>query len=260
MEFLIQHNLMNEEQLANVKLAVQNYPHRFVGVIPFSHDITSDKELIGTDFIPYGSTLFTTLALEKKWKGLYFDLDTFSMKRAFNNRSDMLNDGLVICAVDAEKYLRIDNRDVFIRPDLDLKHFSGQVMNSIDCADWLKDAMSLPPESGTYAISPDMLVIISQPKNIKAEWRWFIVNGEIIDGAMYRNRGQLVKIRETDPEVIKEAQTFADGWLPNLCCVMDLALTDNGLKVVEFNCINSGGFYGHDINKIFKSLYEYSMK
>lgn len=127
-------------------------------------------------------------------------------------------------------------------------------MNSIECVDWFKDAMSLPPESGTYAIDPEMLVIISEPKNILAEWRWFIVNGEIVDGAMYKNRGQLVKVYETDKQVIEEAQKFADGWLPNMNCVMDLALTERGLKVIEFNCINSSGFYNHDVNKIFKSL------
>lgn len=258
MEFLIQHNLMNEEQLANVKLAVQNYPHQFVGVIPFSHEITSDRELIGKDFIPYGSTLFTTLALKRNWKGLHFNLENFSMKQAINNRHDMLNEELIVSVEYAETYLRSFNQNVFIRPDLDLKHFSGQVMNSIECADWLKDAMSCPPESGTYAIPADMLVVIASPKSIKAEWRWFIVDGQIVDGAMYKNRGQLVRIRETDNDVISEAQAFADKWLPSPCCVMDLALVDDELKVIEFNCINSSGFYGHDISKIFKALYEYS--
>lgn len=260
MKFLIQQNLMNKEQLVNVKEAVQSYPHQFIELIPFSREITSNEELIGTDYIPYGSTLLTTLALDKKWKGLYFDLENFNMRSAFRERSDMLNDGLVISVYEAEKYLRLQDRDIFVRPDLDLKHFSGQVMNSIECADWFKDAMLFLPESGTYAMSPEMLVIIAEPKNILAEWRWFIVNGEIIDGSMYQNRCQLVKVHETDKHVIKEAQKFADGWLPNMNCVMDLALTEHGLKVIEFNCINSSGFYNHDVNKIFKSLWEYYVK
>lgn len=260
MKFLIQHNLMNLDQLASVKMAVQDYPHQFIGVIPFSHEITSDEELIGTDYIPYGSTLFTMLALDKHWKGLYFNLESFNMRAAFRNRSDMLNEGLVVSVYKAEKYLHSFDRDIFIRPDLDLKHFSGQVMNSIECADWLKDAMSLPPESGTYAMPSNMLVVISEPKNIQAEWRWFIIGNEIIDGAMYRVNGQLVKKHENDIDVINEAQSFAKKWLPSPCCVMDLALVDNELKVVEFNCLNSSGFYGHDVHKIFNALYEYTIK
>jgi hypothetical protein len=66
-----------------------------------------------------------------------------------------------------------------------------------------------------------------------------------------------VKIRELDQKVIDEAQSFADKWLPDSCCVMDLALVDDSLKVIEFNCINSSGFYNHDVSKIFKELYEF---
>ena len=41
---------------------------------------------------------------------------------------------------------------------------------------------------------------------------------------------------------------------------MDLALVKEGLKVIEFNCINASGFYDHDVKAIMTSLYEYSIK
>jgi len=53
---------------------------------------------------------------------------------------------------------------------------------------------------------------------------------------------------------------FADKWLPNRNVVMDLALVDNELKVIEFNCINCSGFYNHDVRKIFDALYMESTK
>lgn len=269
MKFLIQHNLMNPQQLEKVKAAVSKFPHEFVGVIPFSHEITSDSELVGADYIPYGSTLLTTLALEKKWSGLYFDLENFSMQKAFNNRTDMMNVGPVLTSKEAEVELRkglFSNKNVFIRPDLDLKHFSGQVMDATECADWLKDAMSLPPESGSYAIDPEMMVCISSPKNIKAEWRYFVVDGKVISGSMYRCHGQMRQERVTEEDVLEEAQRFADVWLPNRTCVMDLALWEDPVilvdrvGVIEFNCINSSGFYDNDVDVIFSSLWEYANK
>jgi hypothetical protein len=260
MKFLIQHNLVAVEKLEKTRIAVQPYPHEFVGLIPFSHEFTSDEPIVGNDYIPYGSTLMTTLALEHKWKGLCFDLENFSMRRAFVNRSDMLNTGLVLTAYEAEKYLRtvFPEQDTFIRPDLDLKHFSGQVMNRLECADWLNDAMSLPPESGSYAIDPNMLVCLSEPKNIQAEFRWFVVGGKVISGSMYRAHGQMRKERIDRDDEIAEAQSFADGWLPHVNCVMDLALVNDRLYVIEFNCINSSGFYDHDVGAIFKALWDYN--
>ena len=71
---------------------------------------------------------------------------------------------------------------------------------------------------------------------------------------MYRCRGQLVKNRELDQAVILEAQKLAEGWLPHRNCVMDTALVDDKLYVIEFNCINGSGFYGHDVSAIFTAL------
>ena len=256
-EFVIQHNLMNEEQLRQVKAAVEKYPHRFVGVIPFSHDITSDMELSGVEYIPYGSTLLMTLAHKRGWTGLSFDPSVFSMKQAYAHRRDMLNNGRVMSVREAESVLREMIGDVFVRPDLDLKHFSGQVIDSVECADWFKDAMSLPLESGSYAMDPHMEVIVSEPLNIQAEWRYFIVGGKVVSGSMYRYKGQLLKKRELDAAVLEEAQQAADGWLPAPNVVMDLALVDDTVKVIEFNCINSSGFYDNDIPAVFDALWNY---
>lgn len=271
MEFIIQHNLMNADALAAVSEAVKPYPHQFVGLIPFSHEITSDAPLVGRDYIPYGSTLLTTLALEYDWTGLYFDLGTFNYDAARIERyrfdeitgsdsSDMLNcsqDDYILTVDQAINFLENNTKEDqwFIRPSQDLKHFSGQVIERTECIKWLKDA-KLCDSSGTYKMDGDMDIVLARPKKIQAEWRYFIVDKKIISGAMYRAHGQRVNLRETDDSVLAEAQSLANGWLPNDTCVMDLALVDSGLKIIEFNCINSSGFYGHDVNAIFRALYE----
>lgn len=129
-------------------------------------------------------------------------------------------------------------------------------MEAGEGADWLEDAM-LCDSSGSYKIEKGTQIVLSEPKTISAEWRWFIVGGKIIDGSMYRAHGQLIKIHEDDSNTTNEAQKFADRWLPDSCCVMDTALVDNELYVIEFNCINSSGFYNHNVSSIFAALYSY---
>lgn len=260
MEFVIQYNLMAEQSLQKIKAAVEglNLPHQYVGVIPFSHEIRSDNPLDGTSYIPYGSTLMTTLASELGWEGLHFDLSTFNYRQAMLNRSDMLNGESLITVSQAISFFERQpaDRDWFIRPSEDLKQFAGTVMPSGEIASWLADAM-LCDSSGSYKLDGDTEIIIARPKKIQAEWRYFVVGGTVVDGSMYRHNGVALLKNETSTDVLDEAQGFADKWLPDACCVMDLAVVDDAVKVIEFNCINSSGFYDHHVSRIFGALYDY---
>lgn len=261
MRFLIQSNLMDKAQLNLVKDAVVSLPHQFVELVPFTHEIISGISIDDSDIIPYGSTLLTTVGYTHyKWRGLYFDLANFNYRSSILNREDMLNDFGSIVTI--EKAIRIlkacpAKQEWFIRPNLDTKQFSGMLIEAKECADWFVDAMECD-SSGSYKMTPETEVVLAIPQQIQAEWRWFIVGGKVISGSMYRLRGRLIKDRETDSFVIKDAQKLASGWLPHECCVMDTALVGGRLKVTEFNCINSSGFYDHDVDTIFKELYKYS--
>lgn len=261
MKFLIQHNLMNEGQLNLTADAVKPFPHEFVGLIPFSHEITSNEPLDGKDYIPYGSTLLTNLAYDLGWKGLHFDLDKFNYTAAIENRSDMLNTGVILPARQMMFNLHYHDIDtqIFMRPSHDLKHFSGLVDTAGNLVKMLEDMIGVweSGDVGSYALNPDTDIVVAKPQDISAEWRWFIVGGKIISGSMYRAHGQLRKLRELDKEVINEAQSMADIWLPDPCVVMDTALVGDEIKVIEFNCINSSGFYDNDVDAIFKALWEY---
>lgn len=260
MRFLIQSNLMGESQLNLVKDAVADLPHQFVELVPFTHQITPDISVNDNDIIPYGSTLLTSVGYTYyNWHGLYFDLTNFNYAACLRNRSDMLNDGSVVTIEKAIRILKVcpEKQEWFVRPSLDMKQFTGMVIEAKECADWFVDAMECD-SSGSYKMTPETEVVLAIPQQIQAEWRWFIVGGKVISGSMYRLRGKLIKERETDKMVIEEAQKLADGWLPHECCVMDTALVDSQIKVIEFNCINSSGFYDHDVKSIFQELYNYS--
>jgi hypothetical protein len=107
MKFLIQNNLMGQDQLKLVRVAVANLPHKFVQLTPFTHDITPDISIDDHEIIPYGSTLLTTVGYTYyAWQGLYFDLYNFNYATALRNRRDMLNDGSIVTIETAIRILR----------------------------------------------------------------------------------------------------------------------------------------------------------
>ena len=46
MKFLIQYNMLEESRLQAIKDAVQHLPHEFVGMIPFSREITHSDGVV----------------------------------------------------------------------------------------------------------------------------------------------------------------------------------------------------------------------
>lgn len=258
MKFMIQHNLINQKHLLKIKEAIKDYPHEFIGIIPFSREITSEIPIEGTNYFPYGSTSLIETTANLGWKGNYFDLTKLNYKNFQQNRNDMLNTNPVMKLTEAITFLktRPEYEQWFTRPSNDLKEYSGLVDNVISLVEWMEDRL-LCASSGSYQLSPDTEIVLDIPKEILAEYRWFIVDGKIISGSMYRNNGILKSIEQTNTDIIQKAQEIADKWLPMSNVVMDLALTNDGMKVIEFNCINASGFYNCNIDKIFKSIWKY---
>jgi hypothetical protein len=253
--WVLQTNLIDKDQTDAVAFAAKNAGADVIAttVIPFVDDIQMESEPVGKDVIPYGSTKLSRLADKHGWSGMFFDRELFSVPTWLKNRDDMLNDEVEIVSVaDLQNFKALDDDVYFIRPVEDLKAFNGTVTNAAEIRRWMSSV-----ESGSFAFSTDTMVAISPAQTIQGEWRWFVVDGKVISGSMYRLHGQRLVQRSTGADIIAEAQKKADMWLPNQTCVMDLALTDRGVRVIEFNCFNSSGFYYHDIPKIVEAVTNY---
>lgn len=217
-------------------------------------ELSTENEDIGNFVVPYGSTDMVLLAERRKWLGL-FRGSMFSTVAWNEARDDMLNSDDTVMRVDeAVNYLSQYPADfpIFIRPSSGYKHFAGSRTTAAEALSWMKNT-----STGKHTFQNGTMVSISPVKNIMSETRWFVVGGKVIDGSTYRVRGQRISGRITNQNDITVAQQYADKWLPNECCVMDLAETDEGIKVVEFNCFNSSGFYAHDINSVVRAMNAY---
>ncbi len=258
--WVVQANLLrhSKEDVA-VQLRELGIPFVGVNVIPFSDDLTFlFDEPESARVIPYGSAALMRRAMNRGWEGLFFDGERFRVDAWLQNRTDMLNDDAVcLPAGMALQWIRGQSfGDWHVRPVEDLKVFAGLVMRTNEIEDWLTRAEG--PMQLTGEFSTETLIAISSAKTLKAEWRWFVVGGKIVDGSMYRFDGLPMRKHEDDASVIAEAQDFANDWLPHPTCCMDIALTEDGPRVIEFNCFNGCGFYDHDVAKIVREVTNYA--
>lgn len=248
MKWAIQQGLRFSNKIGSIVKAC-GYTPIAVDVTPFLNGVNflfSEKEHT-IDIIPYGSTKLIREASSLGWRGVCIN-ENFNDVSYCNNNPEMLNYDAKFISLPDVKLHYADSEFVFIKPTTELKAFDGGVYSISDIE---KGKIS------NYYAACDILVSVSKLKTIYEEWRWFIVNGEVIDGAAYRISGVNAREWGYANEDKKVAQELADIWLPHETCVMDVAKTDCGWRVIEYNCLNSSGFYNHDIQKIIYAVTNY---
>lgn len=163
---------------------------------------------------------------------------------------DALNgDGFVIDLLALERRL-VSGETFHVRPDRDDKAFVGGVY------DWRSWTGMADRRRSERRGSPahDLPCFASQVKEILAEHRCWFVDGVLVDVSTYRKDGRQHVERCLDLSVMGEAQRLAEIYLPTASVVMDVAETANGCKVIEFNPINSSGWYAADVDGIFWAM------
>jgi hypothetical protein len=226
-----------------------------IGVIPFTDNIVGmdDIDVSGPTMF-YGSTRLVEIAGHLPIKpGVFFTHSWFDPQNWVGKRPDLLNESQSYITV-GELRKNWITEPVFIK-SVDPKVLTGMVLESDN-----------PPISTTISekewwlieyehLKDEDRLVISPVQSIEREWRFFIVNGEIVTGSQYKHDG-LLRIREPIAEnVWKQVRRMAQEWLPSPNIVMDVALmADGSFKVVEFNCLNSSGFYASPIEPLLEAF------
>ncbi len=139
----------------------------------------------------------------------------------------------------------------FIRPLEDNKAFDGMVIDNEMLTDWRQD----PAKSYLH----DIEVIVSPIKKIYREYRLFVVNNRVVTGSVYKVSGKPQISSLVGLDVIEYAEKIIKKWVPIESFVVDIGMTEHGLKVLEFNNINSSSFYASDVQKYVHAIQsEYS--
>ena len=256
MDWVIQENVNAEGNfnslLENIARFGQTYD--LVKVVPFVGDIIPDVDH-DDKVICFGAYSMRTLAQRKGWSPGVYDIEWFPYSSLVECLGrDVLNYdavfgkfGDIMPATD----------DFFIRPIHDGKEFAGTVMSMAELLEWRVKVNALGGEGNGSTIDCGTAVMCAGLKKIYNEYRYFVVDGRVVTGSQYK-LGRRVVYGDTDGG-IDVAQKFVDKLNSVIThpYVIDLALTEDGHKVIELNTLNCAGFYACDMQKLVGALVDY---
>ena len=148
-----------------------------------------------------------------------------------------------------------DSRAVFMRPDRGDKIFTGQVVDE----DQFDEAVD---RFGSIWANTAELVVVARPKNIKFEWRFVVVEGEIVAGSRYKVDGQSSEFPGYPAGAFEFASEVAKQYDPgDAAWVIDVCRTDNGdYRVVEIGCFSCAGLYCCDCDEVVRAVSAAALK
>lgn len=133
--------------------------------------------------------------------------------------------------------------EVFIRPNSGMKLFPGQVIYT---------------DHLTSLNSPDLearsIVLISKPRIIKAEYRFFVCGNEVVAGSQYRKDGQLSLTSVIDGNAQSFAQSLVSLYQPDKVYSLDICEAGGKFWLLELNSFSCAGLYACDASKLVQAV------
>lgn len=232
--------------------------------IPFSKNLHIEpKPLTWEQFdyldcvVTHGTIQFCRQVEKKfgrKWRPcMYFNKNVKSYEMfAIHYGNNMLNDEYYILPL--AEIERRQLKDIFIKPLSGLKDFTGQAIYNTDELEFI----------GKHEIlAPELLCVVASIKDVKAEFRYVIVDGKVVTGSEYR-WGDKLDIRiDTHPTCDDMANWVAvHEWQPDTVYVCDIALIEHSegdtvwytAKIIELNAFSSSGLYACNTYKIVEAV------
>lgn len=129
----------------------------------------------------------------------------------------------------------------FARPLEDTKAFTGRPFTVEEFTEFKRKILS--KELAYQTLHPDTEIMISPLVEIYSETRFFVVDKRIVAHSFYKRGGQPFFSDNIEPFIKDYAIEMVKKWQPSEAFVIDIADTENGLKIVELNGFNSAGIY-----------------
>ncbi|MCB9660030.1 MAG: ATP-grasp domain-containing protein [Sandaracinaceae bacterium] len=130
--------------------------------------------------------------------------------------------------------------DVFVRPDSPLKPFAGRVVPA--------GQMSLSAlDFGFYYDDPALPVVLAPVRSIAREWRYVVVDREVVAGSAYESDGRRALPDDPDGRPFQFASEVARALTPpEPVYVLDMCESDGELYVLELNPFSGADLYACD--------------
>lgn len=189
------------------------------------------------------------------WPGM-FKLRPFVHEQAWHPY--LLNgaDALFLRLRDIPERLADDGQDWFLRPVDDSKEEPGNVKSAGEIIRMAGRVLALDEEEIPQgSLRHDTLLMLTRPVLISHEWRIWVVGGRIVTYSLYKEGSRVVHRPTIDGDALAFAQRMVDinpGY--SQAYVIDVCRTEEGLKLLETNCLNAAGFYAADLVKLASAI------
>lgn len=145
--------------------------------------------------------------------------------------------------------------EVFIRPNSPFKTFTGFCVNQDNAKDEYSSLRQI------QHIQDDELIFVSPKKNILEEFRCVICDGEVITYSLYRWDDIFYCSRDIFPECLTLAENVAKySYQIDSAYVVDIAMTEDGPFIIEFNSLSSSGLYACDLDVFIDKMSQLTIK
>lgn len=260
MFWIIQKNLLNDDAYWRITIALDEMeiPWKPIDIVPFSDELELPTGW-SNPCVVYGSTSLQRLvkARPEIWPGVWANENFDYEKQIAMYGKAMLNhDAKFYAFKDVPEFDGV----MFIRPVHDTKAFTGTIVGGDEFRTWQNRVLGA--HIHMFVDTPTM---VASPKNVKFEYRFFVIGGKVRTGSLYHVNDRLVKRNAdgTDNPLDGYAREFAqsqvDHWQPADAFVMDIGVLedDRGLydfRIVEINSFNCSGVYECDVREIIQGI------
>ena len=257
MRWIIQENIGNEDKFVSLIENIKKFDQQIdlVKVVPFAGEIIPDIEETEEKVICFGAYSMRKLAQHKRWSPGVYDIEWFPYQSLISVLGDrVLNHAAVFGTFGS---IVPPDDEFFMRPTRDGKEFAGVIKSANQLKEWQTRVIDLNIKDNGTTLSAETEVMCSTLKKIYNEHRYFVVDNRVVTGSQYK-LGKRVVYGETDfgIDIAQEFVNILKSHV-NQPYVIDIALTDEGYKVIELNTLNCAGFYACDMQKLVAALVDY---
>ena len=253
MHWILQHGFLPEHAWNALVAALDRFgiAYSVHAVMPRVGELTPAPVLQNNNVICIGSYSMRHVAARCGWTPGVFDLHAqgFEQQRAHWGKH-MLNFHSVVATVEAAAFT---GERMFVRPTTDSKQFSGRVFTAQEFAAW-RDSICHPSAHHETSLAPSTEIQLSKPATIHAEYRFWVVKGELITQSIYKRGSQVIYASDVDERVSRFVKERIEEWSPHETFVIDACDSAEGMRIVEINTLNSSGLYAADVQRLVLAL------
>ncbi|WP_299983890.1 ATP-grasp domain-containing protein [uncultured Ruegeria sp.] len=236
-------------------------PYTWHKVVPFIGELTPIPTINDPNaVVMFGSYTLWRYAQANDLKPGVFKIRPFVHEEPWH--PFLLNgaDALFLTLRDVPEQLPDDGSNWFLRPVEDSKEEPGNVKSTGEIIELANKVLALEEhEIPRGSLRHDTEMMFTKPVRIQKEWRLWVVKDEIVTFSLYKEGSRVVYRHEIDDDALEFAKMLVEAnpdYAP--AYVIDICRTEDGLKMLETNCINAAGFYEADLLKLVSSIDEFS--